>query len=123
MRTVFSFTLLTFILSINVTNSLPVLINEQVTITKVTPTDCMSHFVNNNTCDNCITLVTDFERNKERFNNTVTQILEDIKMVCKNISSPSAKECTFVINVIEQFDKVIFNSTDPHRVCEMLHLC
>jgi hypothetical protein len=114
---------LTFFVSINVTSTLPVLINNPITDTKVTPIACIPHFVNNNTCDDCITLVTDFEKNKERFNNTITHILEDIKMVCKNISSPSAKECIFVINVIEQFDKVIFNSTDPHKVCEMLHLC
>ena len=114
---------LTFFVSINVTSTLPVVINDPITDTKITPNACISHMLNNNTCDDCITIVNDFERNTERFNNTINHILEDINMVCKNISTPGAKECTFVINVIEQFDKVIFNRTDPRKVCEMLHLC
>lgn len=122
MRSAFSFTLLTFILSINGITSIPVSADNHITDTKLTP-ECISQLVNNNTCNNCIHLVQDFENNKEKFNNTVTEILEDIKMVCKNISTPGAKECVFVINAIERFDNVIFNSTSPRVVCEMAHLC
>jgi len=122
MRSVLSFTLLTFLLSINGITSVPVSVDNHITDTKLTP-QCIPQLVNNNTCSNCIDLVKDFESNKEKFNNTVTEILEDIKMICKNISTPGAKECAFVINVIERFDNVIFNSTAPRVVCEMLHLC
>ena len=122
MRAALSFTLLTFLLSINGITSVPVSVDNHITDTKLTP-QCIPQLVNNNTCSDCIDLVKDFESNKARFNNTVTEILEDIKMVCRNIPTPRAKECTFVINVIERFDNIIFNSTDPREVCKMLHLC
>ena len=77
----------------------------------------------NQTCDNCITVIKTLQNNSSKFNQTLTEVLEDIKSVCSNISSPGAKECVVIIDKIEHIDAVIFNHTDPRVVCEMLHLC
>ncbi len=77
----------------------------------------------NQTCDNCITVIKTLQNNSSKFNQTLTEVLEDIKSVCSNISGPGAKECVVIIDKIEHIDAVIFNHTDPRVVCEMLHLC
>lgn len=114
MRTLFC--LVFGFLALNITESAPLSIVPN-------SNDCIQLENGNQICDDCINIVQVFENNKQKFNNTITHVLEDIKDVCRNISTPRAKECVLVINKIEEFDNIIFNSTSPKTVCRMLHLC
>ena len=77
----------------------------------------------NQTCNECIQVISTIQNNSQAINKTLTTVLEDIKGVCENISTPSAHECVYVINRIEKLDSLIFNHTDPRVVCHTLHLC
>tara|TARA_B100000902_G_scaffold378639_1_gene412082 strand:+ start:632 stop:994 length:363 start_codon:yes stop_codon:yes gene_type:complete len=77
----------------------------------------------NQTCDECIHFISTIQNSSQTINKTITAFLEDIKLVCSNISFPGAYECVRVIDRIEQIDNIIFNHTDPRVVCHTLHLC
>ena len=107
--------LLLFI-GLNMTTSTPISMPIKV------PTSSI-HCIGNQTCNECIQVISKIQNSSQIINKTVTAFLEDIKSVCSNISFPGAYECVRVIDRIEQIDNIIFNHTDPRVVCHTLHLC
>ena len=107
--------LLLFI-GLNMTTSTPIPIPIKVPTASI-------HCIGNQTCNECIQVISTIQNSSQTINKTITAFLEDIKLVCSNISFPGAYECVRVIDRIEQIDNIIFNHTDPRVVCHTLHLC
>jgi len=107
--------LLLFI-GLNMTTSTPIPIPIKVPTASI-------HCIGNQTCNECIQVISTIQNSSQTINKTITAFLEDIKSVCSNISFPGAYECVRVIDRIEQIDNIIFNHTDPRVVCHTLHLC
>ena len=115
--------LLTLVTATPVPIEIPVPVPVPVPVTVAVPNLTCHSVPSNHTCDNCITVIKTIQNNSIKINQTLTELLEDIKSVCSNISAPEAKECVVIIDKIEHIDSIIFNHTDPRVVCEMLHLC
>ena len=105
-------------IGLNMTTSTPIPIEIPIP-SQIPNLQCMG----NQTCNECIQVISTIQNNSQAINKTLTTVLEDIKGVCENISTPSARECVYVINRIEKIDSMIFNHTDPRVVCHTLHLC
>ena len=105
-----------FFIGLNMTTSTPIPIPIKVPTASI-------HCIGNQTCNECIQVISTIQNSSQTINKTITAFLEDIKLVCSNISFPGAAECVRVIDRIEQIDNIIFNHTDPRVVCHTLHLC
>jgi len=109
---------LLLVIGLNMTTSTPIPIPMPIRVS----TDSIN-CIGNQTCDECIQVISKIQNSSQTINKTITAFLEDIKSVCSNISFPGAYECVRVIDRIEQIDNIIFNHTDPRVVCHTLHLC
>ena len=86
--------------------------------------NCSNYTISNNgSCVLCKTLVSTIDYGIIKGNKTIQEITHVLKEICCMINGPSAKECVFVLNDIQEIIKYISNGLTNIQICRKIHLC
>ena len=77
----------------------------------------------NQTCQECEKIVDIIAVNDKILNKTITNIIEIVRGVCRDISGPSGRECLLVLDNIQSIMVWIANGLTAPVICHRLGFC